>query len=71
VPQVVVAGGKIKIVKVEREAVLPRGGLKYAQAFGNDFPTDAVAWDHGNPVLPIIFTAVFFYGTGHRILFRN
>ena len=48
VGQVVVAAGPFEVLDLQVEAVLARGGLDHADAFGEDFVADAVTGDGGD-----------------------
>ena len=61
--QVIIAGRKIELVQLEREAKLLRRGFKNPYAFRDNFPADSIARDNSDFIIPI---RVFRTVIGHR-----
>jgi hypothetical protein len=61
--QVIVAGRKIELVQLEREAKLLRRRFKNPYALRDNFPADSIARDNSDFVVPI---RVFLTAMGHR-----
>src|SRR5882757_5281296 len=60
--QIIVAGRKIELVQLEREAELLRRCFKNPYAFRDNFPADSIAGDNSDFVIPI---RVFLTVIGH------